>query len=64
MEDKMILLAKHGIIESNNEYGKFDVQRIDDPESFAELNQLNFIPPKLQSDEVAKILYYNIINLN
>lgn len=46
-------LAKLGIVESVNELGEYQIQRIDSPEEFAESLKLNFIPPKLDSDEEA-----------
>jgi hypothetical protein len=46
-------LAKLGIVESVNELGEYQIQRIDSPEEFAESLKLNFMPPKLDSDEEA-----------
>lgn len=54
---RFILLAKHGIIESTNERGKYDIQRIDSPAEFAAEAGLDFIPPLLKGDLSAKHLF-------
>lgn len=51
------VLAKHGICISTDAAGYKDIQRIDDPETFAEDNELDFIPPYLESDDEAKRVY-------
>lgn len=50
-------LARHGVLIGTDELGYKDIQRIDDPETFAEDNELDFIPPYLESDDEAKRVY-------
>lgn len=50
---RFIFLAKLGIIESNDSNGDYQIQRIDDPENFANDAELDFIPPLLENDEQA-----------
>jgi len=56
-QQRFVMLAKHGIIESNNEKGKYQIQRIDVPEEFALEAGLDFIPPQLKSDAHAEIVF-------
>jgi hypothetical protein len=54
-------LASKGVLFAvNGETGLLEVQRIDDPHSFALDEELHFIPPYLESDEVALDVVYNI----
>ena len=57
MKKRIILLAQYGIIESTNELGENDIQRIDDVIEFKENFKLNFIPPLLKNDQEAKIIF-------
>jgi hypothetical protein len=61
VDRRFIFLAKYGIVESNNEDGVYDVQRIDSPEEFALDNQLKFIPPLLKGDKQAKQIFKGLI---
>jgi hypothetical protein len=58
VESDFIRLARLGVVESTNEDGDDDIQRIDDPESFAEENELDFVPPLLINDDHAKLIKY------
>lgn len=60
MERRFIYLAKLGIIESTNEAGEYDIQRIDYPNVFVEEFNLDFIPPKLGSDKEAKEVFKSL----
>ena len=57
---RFIFLAKLGIIESTNEKGVCEIQRIDNPEDFQISNELTFLPPLLESDEEAKELFKSL----
>lgn len=57
---RFIFLAKLGIIESTNESGKHEVQRIDDPQALKEAFDLDFLPELLESDEVAKAKFKSL----
>lgn len=58
--DTVIELAKRGCLISNNEAGEDVVQRIDDPQAFAEDNELDFVPPQLVSDYQANKIAYEL----
>ncbi len=60
MKRRFTFLAKLGIIESNDSEGKYQIQRIDDVQSFAWENNLSFIPPQLKSDEEATAIFNSI----
>jgi hypothetical protein len=47
---RFIFLAKLGIVESTNESGDYEIQRIDCPQEFKDNNELSFLPQKLESD--------------
>lgn len=55
-------LARLGIVESTNEAGETDIQRIDNPEEFKEENNLWSLPPLLKSDKEAKKLFEEFNN--
>ena len=57
---RFIFLAKLGILESTNENGDYEIQRIDDPEDFKEYTGVDFIPPKLASDKEAQSLFKSL----
>lgn len=57
---RFIFLAKLGIVESTDESGKYQVQRIDDPKSFKEENGLDFLPPFLESDKQADLIFKSL----
>lgn len=57
---KFIFLAKLGIVESTDEHGNFQIQRIDEPNNFAFDNGLDFIPPFLESDLKAEQIYNGV----
>lgn len=52
---RFIFLAKLGIVESTDKNGNYQVQKIDDPSSFAQENELSFYPDELISDEEARL---------
>jgi hypothetical protein len=56
-------LAFLGVVESTNENGEIEVQRIDDPLSFALENNLPQIPSTLSSDQEAKDIWSNLDNI-
>lgn len=58
--DTVIELAKRGCIISNDEAGKEVIQKIDDPQTFAEENDLDFVPPNLVSDFQANKIAYEL----
>jgi len=60
MGKRFIYLAKLGIIESVNENGEFEVQRIDDPIGFQERHGFSFEPPLLSGDKEALAVYITI----
>lgn len=59
-KERFIFLAKHGIIESNDPRGRYQIQRIDFPEEFADQAGLDFIPPKLDNDAKAAHAFRNL----
>jgi len=58
VESEFVRLARLGVVESTDENGDDDIQRIDSPEEFAEENGLDFIPPTLIDDDHAKLIKY------
>lgn len=56
-KERFYFLAKLGIIESTNELGQYDIQRIDNIVDFAIENHLGFYPEQLESDEEAKRIF-------
>lgn len=60
MNSRFIYLAKLGIIESNDEVGNYQIQKIDDPEDFKISNGLSFYPPKLESDDEAEAIFKSL----
>ena len=54
---RAVFLAKLGIMESTNELGEYNIQRIDDPRVYEYDLGLNFTPEKLESDEEAKRIF-------
>lgn len=55
---EFLRLAKLGVvIATNNDTGKEEVQRIDDPEALREAYELDFTPPLLKSDAEAVKVY-------
>lgn len=60
MNKRFIYLAKLGIIESNDEKGNYQIQKIDDPEDFKIMNGLSFYPPRLKSDEEAEAIFKSL----
>ena len=57
---RFIFLAKLGIIESTDEKGNYDIQRIDDIEDFRISNKLSFFPPQLWGDFNAKKIFESL----
>jgi hypothetical protein len=57
---RFIFLAKLGVIESTNELGEYDIQRIDCPKEFKEDNNLSFVPFQLKDDAEAKRLFNSL----
>ena len=57
---RVVYLAKLGIMESTNELGEYDIQRIDDPFAYKEELGLSFIPERLESDEEAKRIFNSL----
>jgi hypothetical protein len=58
---RFIFLAKLGIIESTDENGDYEIQRIDDPEDFMDGHDLiNFEVVKLKSDKEAQEIFKSI----
>ena len=53
---RLEFLAKLGVVESTNESGKYDVQKIDEVEAFKEENELDFMPSVISSDTEAKAI--------
>jgi hypothetical protein len=60
------LFSKGITLSLNSETGLMEVQRIDEPETFAIENELHYIPPFLESDDKALDIVSNIseITLN
>lgn len=54
---RLVTLAKYGIVESTDENGDYQVQKIDDVIAFREEHGLNFTPAKLSSDKEAKMTF-------
>ena len=50
LRKRFIFLAKLGILESEDENGNYQIQRIDSPTEFAENNNLSFVPQLLEND--------------
>lgn len=57
---RFIFLAKLGIIESNDESGNYQIQKIDDPFNFMVDNELDFKPPLLSDDDEAERIFKSI----
>lgn len=60
MDKRFIYLAKLGIVESTDENGQYQIQRIDSPEEFKEENGLDFLPDSLASDQEAELKFKSI----